>query len=68
MGKFPSSANNCYKPKQNKFVKRLRLGLRYLQKHEFKHIFQDLINLQLTFLLMKGTTSSILQAELIKIR
>lgn len=35
---------NCYNIKERKFMARLRLGLRHLLYHDFKHNFQDLLN------------------------
>ena len=41
----PNLVYNCHNPKGLKFITRLRLGLIYLREHNFKHSFQDTINL-----------------------
>ena len=36
---------NCHNCKGIKYLTRLRLGLRHLREHKFKHSFQDTLNL-----------------------
>ena len=40
----PISVLNCHNFKRIKYLTRLRLGLRHLRQHKFKHIFQDNLN------------------------
>ena len=40
----PNKIFHCHNPKRIKLVKRLRLGLSHLRKHNFKHSFQDTLN------------------------
>ena len=40
----PNSFFGCHNPKGIKLITRLRLGLRHLREHKFKHSFQDTIN------------------------
>ena len=36
----PNSIFNCHNPKAIKYLSKIRLGLRYLREHKFKHSFQ----------------------------
>ena len=38
---FGSNVFNCHNPRGVKLLTRLRLGLRHLREHKFKHGFQD---------------------------
>ena len=40
-----NSVNNFYNTRAICLITRLRLGLRHLREHRFKHVFQDTLNL-----------------------
>ena len=40
----PNNVYYCHNPKRIKLLIRLRLGLRHLREHKFKHNFQDCLN------------------------
>ena len=40
-----NSMYNCHNPKEIKRIKQLLLGLSYLKGHNFKHNFQEFLNL-----------------------
>ena len=40
----PNSIYNCHNPKGIRLITRLRLGLRHLSEHKFKHSFQNCLN------------------------
>ena len=40
----PNSIYNCHNPKGIRLITRLRLGLRHLSEHKFKHSFQNCLS------------------------